>query len=185
MRAFSLIMLTAALLATASVPVSAAQIAEDFTISVSGDSDQHFLSTPFDLFDPSLGTLLSAGEFVTGPLTWDFGDANGTPLFLSLRKTDAFQSFTSGANGSQVINVSLNGAAGFQAPQFLGPGTTQESLFASGSGSLSGDLTGQVVYTYTPALVPEPSTWALMLLGFAGLGYAAVRRKDAHRSVPA
>jgi hypothetical protein len=27
------------------------------------------------------------------------------------------------------------------------------------------------------AAVPEPSTWAMMLLGFAGLGYAAVRRK--------
>ena len=27
--------------------------------------------------------------------------------------------------------------------------------------------------------VPEPSTWAMMLIGFAGLGYAAfVRRKD-------
>ena len=24
--------------------------------------------------------------------------------------------------------------------------------------------------------VPEPSTWAMMLLGFAGLGYAALRR---------
>ena len=27
------------------------------------------------------------------------------------------------------------------------------------------------------APIPEPSTWAMMLLGFAGLGYAALRRK--------
>jgi hypothetical protein len=27
-----------------------------------------------------------------------------------------------------------------------------------------------------PLSVPEPSTWAIMLLGFAGLGYAAYRR---------
>jgi hypothetical protein len=26
--------------------------------------------------------------------------------------------------------------------------------------------------------VPEPSTWAMMLLGFAGLGYAAFRRSN-------
>jgi hypothetical protein len=29
--------------------------------------------------------------------------------------------------------------------------------------------------------VPEPSTWAMLLLGFAGLGYAAVRRGKAPR----
>jgi hypothetical protein len=29
----------------------------------------------------------------------------------------------------------------------------------------------------TPA-VPEPSTWAMMLLGFAGIGFIAYRRKS-------
>ncbi len=35
---------------------------------------------------------------------------------------------------------------------------------------------------YTPAgdpVVPEPSTWAMMLLGFAGLGYAGYRSRRA------
>ena len=36
-----------------------------------------------------------------------------------------------------------------------------------------------------PSAAPEPSTWAMMLLGFAGLGYAAVRRKDAVRAISA
>ena len=27
------------------------------------------------------------------------------------------------------------------------------------------------------AAVPEPSTWAMMLLGFAGIGFVAYRRK--------
>jgi hypothetical protein len=31
------------------------------------------------------------------------------------------------------------------------------------------------------APVPEPSTWAMMLLGFAGLGYAAYRRSHSAR----
>ena len=31
--------------------------------------------------------------------------------------------------------------------------------------------------------VPEPSTWAMMVLGFAGLGYAATRRGKASRAV--
>jgi PEP-CTERM motif len=33
------------------------------------------------------------------------------------------------------------------------------------------------------AAVPEPSTWAMLLLGFAGLGYAAVRRHKAPRDL--
>jgi hypothetical protein len=28
--------------------------------------------------------------------------------------------------------------------------------------------------------VPEPSTWVLLMLGFAGLGFAAFRRAKAH-----
>jgi hypothetical protein len=31
-------------------------------------------------------------------------------------------------------------------------------------------------FEFTLATVPEPSTWAMMVLGFAGLGYAAFRR---------
>jgi hypothetical protein len=28
------------------------------------------------------------------------------------------------------------------------------------------------------AAVPEPSTWAMMILGFAGIGYIAYRRRN-------
>jgi hypothetical protein len=31
--------------------------------------------------------------------------------------------------------------------------------------------------------VPEPSTWAMMVLGFAGLGYAAFRRNSTGRAL--
>jgi hypothetical protein len=33
--------------------------------------------------------------------------------------------------------------------------------------------------------VPEPSTWAMMLLGFAGVGFIAYRRKSKPASVAA
>jgi uncharacterized membrane protein len=35
---------------------------------------------------------------------------------------------------------------------------------------------GQVVGFSAAAIVPESSTWAMMLLGFAGLGFAGYRR---------
>ena len=37
--------------------------------------------------------------------------------------------------------------------------------------------------SWTVAAVPEPSTWALMLLGFAGLGFAGYRRGRAQRGL--
>jgi PEP-CTERM motif len=38
-------------------------------------------------------------------------------------------------------------------------------------------------FEFTLASVPEPSTWAMMLLGFAGLGYAAFRRNSKGRAL--
>jgi hypothetical protein len=42
-----------------------------------------------------------------------------------------------------------------------------------GASSLNGDFTISSV-----SAVPEPSTWAMMLLGFAGIGFVAYRRKS-------
>jgi PEP-CTERM motif len=47
----------------------------------------------------------------------------------------------------------------------------------SAGGYSQGSANFSVVYTYTPtAPVPEPSTWAMMLVGFAGLGFAGYRK---------
>ena len=47
-------------------------------------------------------------------------------------------------------------------------------------------LTGSITYTYTPPTktlaAPEPSTLAMMLFGFAGLGYVGYRRARAGRT---
>ena len=68
------------------------------------------------------------------------------------------------------------------------------TLFLIGTGptvlkGLSGELTVGYWDSYYPdnygsqqlsvSVVPEPSTWALMLLGFAGLGYAGLRPRRA------
>ena len=33
-------------------------------------------------------------------------------------------------------------------------------------------------FSLTGSTIPEPSTWAMMLLGFAGLGFAAYRKAE-------
>lgn len=40
-----------------------------------------------------------------------------------------------------------------------------------------------VVQTEVKLAVPEPSTWAMMLLGFVGLGYAGLRKARLVRSI--
>jgi hypothetical protein len=37
--------------------------------------------------------------------------------------------------------------------------------------------------TTTTGATPEPGTWAMMMLGFAGLGYAAFRRNTKGRAL--
>jgi PEP-CTERM motif-containing protein len=47
------------------------------------------------------------------------------------------------------------------------------------TGDTSGDVVGiDNIESGTIAAVPEPSTWAMMILGFLGLGYMAHRRKN-------
>jgi hypothetical protein len=33
-------------------------------------------------------------------------------------------------------------------------------------------------YNYFPPAVPEPSTWAMLLIGFAAIGFARYRREN-------
>ncbi len=50
------------------------------------------------------------------------------------------------------------------------------ALFAADITNANG-ITGPVGALTLTAAVPEPSTWAMLLLGFAGVGFAAYRRK--------
>ena len=75
-----------------------------------------------------------------------------------------------------------------------------DSFSHNGSGAISDSgpfsMTEEAVFTLTPFgqlvnrgqteiknAVPEPSTWAMMLLGFAGLGYAGFRKARSVRSI--
>ena len=57
---------------------------------------------------------------------------------------------------------------------FLDAGTYM--LTINGNNSSTGSLGGTVTINATPA-VPEPGTWAMMLMGFGAAGYAMRRRR--------
>jgi hypothetical protein len=53
------------------------------------------------------------------------------------------------------------------------------SVIGTGPLTSGGDpVTGQLFMDVAVAAVPEPSTWAMMVLGFAGVGFMAYRRKN-------
>jgi hypothetical protein len=54
----------------------------------------------------------------------------------------------------------------------VGPGLTDNSNFPADPITALDTLTLQEINS-----VPEPATWAMMIVGFAGLGFAAYRRR--------
>ena len=66
------------------------------------------------------------------------------------------------SNGYTLYSLTFTDASGYVGFKDLGPSNQQ------------GDLLDSV----TVSAVPEPATWAMMLLGFAGVGFMAYRRKS-------
>jgi len=64
---------------------------------------------------------------------------------------------------------------------YVGPRNKWGEAF--GLETLSGNPT--LGASQTLITVPEPSTWAMVSLGFAGLGYAAFHRREKRAAVPA
>jgi hypothetical protein len=60
---------------------------------------------------------------------------------------------------------------------FANNGSYAIALIPDGNWPQNGSLSQQMVVGLASG-VPEPSTWAMMLTGFAGLGYAAFRHRQ-------
>jgi hypothetical protein len=87
-----------------------------------------------------------------------FAPASGNSEFLG--DTDSLFSNTLG-------NISTTGA--------FFSGTTADPTFKLGTYGSTGD---SLTITDITAAVPEPSTWAMMILGFCSIGFMAYRRKQ-------
>jgi unsaturated chondroitin disaccharide hydrolase len=137
---------------------------------------------------------------------WDF-DAPGTqPVDTSAAAIAAdglvMLSTVTGAKGSQYLQDAEN-ILGSLSSFYLGPASGESVLFDGFSGNggtntvlIYGDyyfteallrlqdvLDGKPGWVlYSPTTVPESSTWAMMLLGFAGVGFAGRRRVRASRA---
>jgi uncharacterized protein (TIGR03118 family) len=105
----------------------------------------------------------SFGQFAGDLLVGNFGDGKINAYNAT---TGAFIGTLNGANGNPLVIDGLwaltigNGANG---------GSLNSLYFTAGPNGEGDGLFGSLT------VAPEPSTWAMMLLGFAGLGFAGYR----------
>ncbi len=141
--------------------------------NVSGGSTGH----TFDLTGRDLGATLAgfANNFAWGTLALDAGNAitldgvGGSALYVGV---------LSGLDisGSTITNVVADGFNIYYDAS-LNPYLDGQTLrFAGG---------GELIAVGGSSPVPEPSTWAMLLVGFGGLGFAAARQARARRAVAA
>lgn len=108
------------------------------------------------------GTVLGAVTGLNGSATLDFGSLNLSGLTIL------------GAHFGNNIESDPNNITAFWLLD-LGSSTTHTITLTNGQGSSN----AQIFSTGAPA-VPEPATWAMMLLGLGGIGMAM--RRSPHRA---
>ena len=127
------------------------------------EGTSHIVSNPLCVVNASLCAFV--GNFkVTFTATISGGTFNGDPVFSVFSPTNNF-------------------TGGFVGWEGLNPDGLSETTFDAHSGVIGGTLA--IIAIGTPP-VPEPSTWAMMLIGFGGLGFASYwARKSAKAGVTA
>jgi hypothetical protein len=183
--------LVTAVLTTAAANAGVTYSTTGYNVIQLGDN----LGSPFDqlLLSPFTGTINGSGIYELNALTFTVGvnssyvytPAVGTlpPIFETL----TINGVTETLNVPYSIHIDYSDTLtiatgpdpltfpGFNAPLYF-PGYTvtliPQVLGPDGVGAYSGILEAQIT------AVPDPATWAMMLLGFAGVGFMAYRRKS-------
>ena len=141
--------------------------------------------------------ITESGPAADGSLSWDFGNDGGIPAGAFEDTFDIFLPAAGLGDGSVTATfTSKSTELKFTAVSFAGLGFTLFNFSGEHGGDLAptavlgghqlldikgvspgiaGDYTGTL--SFTPGGVPEPATWALMILGFGGAGAMLRRRK--------
>jgi len=140
--------------------------------------------------DPAVGGQGDPYLSVLGGGAANFSFEGGlSSLGLDYGSADAYNTFvlflsdgtTANYTGSDLINIGT--ADGDQtAPRTNGrlTFTTSDGVFITGLRLLSGQNSLEVDNLGVVSAVPEPGTWAMMLLGFGAIGFSMRRRRQVH-----
>jgi hypothetical protein len=126
-----------------------------------------FVSASMSISGPT-GDQIPAGQGHLILSTWT--STGSSSPFIPMGATIEEATISPPANGGQTAVVGTFTSSGDSA---AAGSYFVEITGVSGGGSLRLAIDGNVTAVTDP--VPEPSTWAMMLLGFAGLGFAGYR----------
>jgi hypothetical protein len=155
--------------------------------SAAGGTNNDFLAGDIVIHSPNDGTALSIVWTAPTAGTIDFSSgiwyahssvsrANTASVLLDGTLLNSAVISSSSLSGSQRSNPWSNAGNGLSVD--AGDQLVFNFVkFASDFGSLNG-ISATVDFTPNVSAVPEPSTWAMMILGFAGIGFLAYRRKS-------
>lgn len=96
---------------------------------------------------------------------------NGAPILLGSSQTFGDQFLTN--NGAGVFVGAFDNSGKFSSVQFWGDGFGEYLVIGGTIRYADLDIGAPI-----PGAVPEPSTWAMMIFGFAGVGFMAYRRRN-------
>jgi hypothetical protein len=163
----------AAAIAVAASPAYAAALLFDFS-GPSGTAIFQLDSNPTPNFSQ---TFIGSDQFSFSNVAGTFDGVAGTASTIS---------FGNGVFASLSINDANLGFTQFNAPTLF-TGSPSAPTFLTGSFTLVNPFFGNGALSITPVglsgAVPEPATWAMMLLGLGGIGFAMRRRSKAPATV--
>jgi hypothetical protein len=183
-------MLAAAFIfSTALVETASASITYDLTLgpsavgTITTDGSTGVLQTAnildFNITLTGLGTVILLGP-LSGANYVQFGtDNQNNSLAFTATPTSLFFDFAAVGGTPHLIFqgnngfICFNGAAGNCSGS---PGSL--AIYAGGPLVTPINANIEIATVAVAGAVPEPSTWAMMILGFAGVGFMAYRRKS-------
>lgn len=146
-------------------------------------------STPLQTSGSTDGfTVLNDGTFIAnladgaGTNLYQHFDANGNPIGSTF-------AVPCGCGSSTGVDIAPDGLSLYYATSFSGFTQTDlnNNLLSSLNvgGNTFEDIGIQQDFTPPPPGTPEPSTWAMLIIGFGGMGYLAYRRRNGKTALAA
>ena len=143
-----------------------------------GYVQEYYGGSYFGVSSPVSSTATFGGQSASFAGSY-YGDAYGGNSADYPGGIESFEVVDDNYNSNAIVLAGVSGYPSFQsATGYYGSASLSLSKGVD-YGYVDANITS---VTVTASAVPEPSTWAMMLLGFAGLGYAAYRKTKTERT---